>query len=185
MAGKLPESWELVAERDGMVRIIPGGSARRATGLLLVMLGLLCAAFVVPLFATLATGRASWRSLRLTLCLPLGIMLVIYGFWVALGREEWKVGPDLLEVRQTLFGLRRISRYRRARLKLVRSRGTSEPWWALFVQCSGAIRCLRSSARTNDRKEDPRALTEYLSEQTGWRIVSAEPAARRTAVRRR
>src|SRR5436309_2611663 len=47
----------------------------------------------------------------------LGAALTVWGLWGIFVWEEWRVGPDLLEVQQRLFGCRRVSRYRGAALK--------------------------------------------------------------------
>ena len=112
--GELPEGWKRETEPDGAVRITPRARAPRSSGLMIAAAGLACCLLAGILFGTLSWGLGGWRALRWTLLLPLGLLLIAYGLWLAFGREEWRVASDLLEVRRVLFGLRALRRPRPA-----------------------------------------------------------------------
>ena len=193
MRGALPTGWELIPDPAGTRRIRPLGQSRRSVGLLLVAGGLVCCGFAGLVFLSLQHGAGSWRALRLTLLLPVGLGLVYYGLWIAFGREEWRVGADCLEVRQQLFGLRRVRRFRGAVLRLVGSTGARSSraqrfllraartgggstraagdWWGLSVADSAGRRLLSSTSRGMVRREELLALGELLSGETGWPLV--------------
>jgi hypothetical protein len=191
VSGELPEGWKRETGPDGTVRITPRARASRSSGLMVAAAGLACCLLAALLFGTLSRGLGGWRALRLTLLLPLGLLLIGYGLWLAFGREEWRVGADLLEVRQVLFGLRTVRRCRGASLRLVNSGSSASPrtrrlyraarggggasraagnWWGLFVIDEGGRRCLYSTSRESARPEAVRALGEFLSERTGWAL---------------
>src|SRR5437879_6131499 len=117
----LPAGWKLEPEPEGGVRVIPGDRASRSSGLWLVAAGLGCCGLAGALFITLSRGAGGWRGQRLTLLLPLGLLLIGQGLWLAFGREEWRVNADLLEVHRCLFGLHRTRRFCAATLRLVGS----------------------------------------------------------------
>jgi hypothetical protein len=192
MQGKLPAGWKLEPGPDETVRVTVATRSSRSSGLPLVAAGLCCEAMAGVTFVSLQGGTAGWRGLRLTLLLPLGLLLVGQGLRAAFGREEWRVGADLLEVTQGLFGLRRARCFRGASLRLVSSeisvsprqrrlsraarvgRGSSHAggsWWGLFAMDQRGKRCLYSTSRGSSRPDEVRALGEFLSERTGWPLV--------------
>jgi hypothetical protein len=157
---------------------------------LLVAAGLVCCGFGALLLAALSRGAGGWRSLRLTMLLPLGLLLLWQGLWRVFGREEWSVSDDLLEVRRTLLGFRRTRRFRGATLRLTasgpgaasraqrrllraaRAGGRSQhgppTWVGLSASDGHGQRRLAGSAPGSMRPEELRSLGELLSERTGW-----------------
>jgi hypothetical protein len=121
----LPTGWTLVTDQGGMLRIRPHDRAHHALGLLLVAAGLGCCGFAGMLFAILSRGAGGWRGLRLTMLLPLGVLLIGQGLWLTFGREEWRVSADLLEVRRHLLGVRWARRFQGAALRLIGMTGGS------------------------------------------------------------
>src|SRR5438132_398449 len=97
MPGELPVGWKLEEKPDGSLCIIPRARSTRISGLWLVAAGLGCCGLAGLLFITLSRGSGGWRSLRLTLLLPLGLWLMGQGLWLAFGREEWRASADRLE----------------------------------------------------------------------------------------
>lgn len=199
MPGKLPAGWKLEPETEGTVRIIPGARSARSKGLALVAAGLGCCVWAGVVFAGLAHGVGGWRGQRLTLLLPLGLLMLIQGLRAAFGREEWWVGADRLEVRQVLLGLRRVRRFRGARLQIVNSASSASPrahrlyraaqaggrssravgsWWGLFASDERGRQCLYSTSRGSSRPEEIRALGEFLAERTGWPLVQVKRRGR-------
>jgi hypothetical protein len=190
--GTLPAGWELKPGPEGTAHITVAARSSKSSGLSLVAAGLGCSALAGVLFVSLQRGMAGWRGLRWTLLLPLGLLLVWQGLQVAFGREEWRVGADLLEVRQVLLGLRKVRRFRGASLRLVNSASSTSPrarrlyraaragggssraggsWWGLWVIDESGKRCLYSTSRGASRPEEVRALGEFLSERTGWALL--------------
>ena len=194
MTGTLPEGWRLKPGPEGMARITVAARSPKSSALSLLAAGLCCAALAGVIFTGLHQGAGGWRGLRLTLLLPLGLLLVGFGLQAALGREEWRVGADLLEVRQRILGIPKLRQFRGASLRLVTSASSASPrarrlaqaaragspsrgggnWWGLWVTDARGTQCLYSTARGWARPEEVRAVGEYLAERTGWPLVQVK-----------
>jgi hypothetical protein len=95
--------------------------------------------------------------------------------WLAFGTEEWRLHPDLLEVRRALFGKRWIRRYAPGAL-LVRevdtwSRSGQRRSYRLVVCASGRDQVLVDTSWSG--LADLQELGEYLAAVTGWRFNSS------------
>src|SRR4051794_10730537 len=141
--------WEVTQDEGGAWRIKPRQRSRPTMGLLLVAAGLGCCGFVWLLFVKLNRGGGDWRSLRLTMLLPLGLLLIGQGIRTAFGREEWLASADLLEVQWSVWGFRRTRRFRGATLGLVAATNSSatRPQRRL-------LRAARAGKRARDRAPD-------------------------------
>ncbi len=201
MRAELPVGWSVEEVTEGARRIIPGARGPRSSGLLFTAAGLVCCAAGGLLFVSLSGGGGGWRGLRLTMLMPFGLFLIGWGLWRALGREEWRVESDRLEIRQTLLGFRRMRRFQGATLRLIlaggggatrwqrdllrASRNGAGParagggWWGLYVKDGRGTRCLGSSSRGFSGKEEIQRLGELLSEWTGWPLVVAPSRRKR------
>jgi hypothetical protein len=79
-------------------------------------------------------------------------------------REEWHIGPDLLELRETLFGFKREWRFQAAALEITASGGGGSGEFVLSVVDRGKKHRLEGS-----RFEDEiRRFGLFLAEETGW-----------------
>jgi hypothetical protein len=100
-----------------------------------------------------------------------GLVLIVALLWSSLGREEWRISPNLLEVRRAIPGRSWARRYTDAALLLdltVDSDGDES--WRLVLEGAGLKRALDSG--------DPaklRALGALIAEQTGWPLRQREP----------
>jgi hypothetical protein len=86
--------------------------------------------------------------------------LVFWLLWSLFGREEWRVGPELLEVRQAFLGRRSEERYTGETLAVEEQIFGR---WALMLEAPEGRRLLIIG-----RPASVRALGIFLSEQTGW-----------------
>jgi hypothetical protein len=95
--------------------------------------------------------------------------------WLAFGTEEWRLHPDLLEVRRVLFGRRWIRRYAPGAL-LIRevytwSRSGQRRTYRLVVCTGGRDQVLVDTSWSG--LADLQELGEYLAAVTGWRFTSS------------
>jgi hypothetical protein len=197
----IPElaGWSVEPEPDGSVRLTPEVRVQPGASPTILVSGLsvwaVCGVLLVR--ALLSGDRAIMPALILLFAasLPLGGLLVWQGLWELFGREEWYVGADRLEVRQSLFGFRRRRRYRGAALELVyspadswiedgryfpgytyrqrhltRAEAVGDPktWWGLFIVAGGRRRCLQSSSRRPLTRKELHTLGAFLSARAGW-----------------
>jgi hypothetical protein len=188
----LPEGWKAERAPDGTLRITPRTHSRKSDSAAKMWIGMLgCVFSLVPLLGAHIARKDGLLGLA-ALCLCLGGIILGQGLWETFGKEAWWVGPDHLRVQQMLLGYRRVACYRNATLKLVfgtndryprlprsLASATPNPWWGLIVTGSGKTRCLHSFSRLRGRKEDLRAVGEFLSEQTGWPFVIDRSPQRR------
>lgn len=194
MAETLPEGWVLKPGPEGTTRLRIGARSPSASVRLLLAAGLCCGALAAVLFTGLSQGTGGWRGVRLTLLLPLGLLLIGLGLQAALGGEEWRLGQDRLDVRQRILGIPRVRRFRGASLRLVtaalsgtprqrrlaraaRAGGSSRGggnWWGLWVSDDRGSQCLFSTARGWGRPEEVRAVGAFLAERTGWPLVEVK-----------
>lgn len=109
-----------------------------------------------------------WLFLTPFILVGLGILSALG--WAALGREEWLVFPNCLQVRRTLLGNRWLWRYPDGALTLaMRTDSEGDEHWRLLLEARGKVRVLDTG--------DPaqlRALGRLLAERTGWDFDEAE-----------
>jgi hypothetical protein len=192
MRAELPTGWKREKRDGGEWRIIPGEGRPRSSGLWLAAAGLACCVAGGFVFASLSQG-GGWRGLRLTVLLPVGLFLIGWGLGRALGREEWWIDADRLEIRHTFLAFRRARRFHGATLRLISAAGggssprqralvrasrsgqrpvhTGGGWWGLYVQDGSGMLCLGSSSRGFSGKEELQNLGEWLCEKTGWPLT--------------
>jgi hypothetical protein len=109
--------------------------------------------------------RCSPRNCQGSADLVLTLLGAVFGLalwllWSLFGREEWRVGPDLLEARQAFLGRRSEERYIEGTLAVEEQIFGR---WALMLEAPDGRRLLITG-----RPASARALGTFVSEQTGW-----------------
>jgi hypothetical protein len=187
--------WRIETGPHGTVRMRSWRHPKRDMGVPTLVIGIVLCLLCSLIWVCRRMGAKPEVVSSLVVFAPLAIVLVVEGLWEVFGTEEWLVGPDQLELRQRLLGCRRSVRFRGATLKLIRQRIVSYPqslrglsvcyddWlpggrvtdsgvrWRLFVVERGRKRCLRSGTTDRLRRQEFRALGEFLSHRTGWPLI--------------
>lgn len=151
---ELPRGWKTRMEPDGLVRVTPPG------------------AWQPPLVGILLAAVALWLIGydEIWVRLP-GVGFLLLGLLVATARHHWQVGPDILEVHQSLLGLRRRQRYCGAKLEIGwqywESREYSQNRRKHFLY----VRSGRQKHRLTHADRNEPVVTRFLVAVTGW----AEP----------
>jgi hypothetical protein len=100
--------------------------------------------------------------LVLTPFILVGLGTLSYVIFKAFGKQEWRVGADLLEQRAELFGQQWVRRTSDARLRVtIRHRSEDGSTDVLELEAGGKPRVLYAGPGNT-------ALAAYLVQQTGW-----------------
>jgi hypothetical protein len=118
------------------------------------------------------------------LLLLIATLILVIG-WAVLGREEWDVEQNRLEVQRRIFGFSSSSVFRDGELIVETSYGSRRnPYtWRLAVKSDGLKRYLISDATFSDHasmrtsREEVEAVARVLADQTGWPVLAARDEA--------
>jgi len=122
---------------------------------------------------TLASPGLAWYFVGIIGLLVLsGLWCIVHQLWVLLGREEWTVTRNRLEVRQRLFGVCRRRVHVDKDLQLERMSATS--WWLCVG--GGIKRQILLMPVNLDEAKVPALfdLADLLGARTGWRVRAPE-----------
>jgi hypothetical protein len=190
------EGWAVEVDPQGTLRMSPRNHAMRVRGIPTLCGGILISLICGLLSAGARLGTTPEMIPLMMVFVPLGVILTAEGVWEVFGKVEWRARPNLLEVRKTLFHCRHSSRYTDATLNLVCRVTEPDPtmrqglsscyddallpdsitrrggmWFTLSVEERGRRHCLWSFSRTRRLREDARAISELVSERTGWPLI--------------
>jgi hypothetical protein len=116
----------------------------------------------------LPTGRLEVYGVWMLTGIALWFFLLLaVSIWTVFTREEWLVGPDLLQVHRCFCGFHWDRCYTSASLHLSQNQGV----WCLFVQTGAGLEQLTRLSRVPARKravEELFTLAHLLSAVTRW-----------------
>lgn len=107
---------------------------------------------------------------NLVILLVIAILVTVGLVWLIFGTEQWRVGPDLLEVHKECLGRKWGPRFTQAELLIRcewRSRGRSRQRVCLLIARNWGKEYILSESSASGSVQ-LQALGSYLSAQTGW-----------------
>lgn len=173
--GSLPSrNWVVEAmTADGRVTV---SRARFPVGVLLKAMPQHTRGWVVAGIVLALVGAAMQRGSMIGIGLIPVIQVLGTAVWLAILRETWLVADNALEVRRSVFGIRRTRRYVGARLYVTAS---SQP--GTIVSGSGIVDRLWVVERGRSRRiaseedgDDVHQMARFLALHTGWPLEETD-----------